>query len=102
MRRFFEKIDCKTARCLICNSDVAFCGNTTNFHRHLKGKHTRVYQREKELANKVVSETLPGSASEDEPDDLSSSVVSTIIIILIDDISINAYPLDETLKLPLI
>lgn len=37
--QYFEKIDNSGAKCSICSKLVTNCGNTSNYHKHLKSNH---------------------------------------------------------------
>lgn len=43
---FCVPLDARRVQCHLCHTDLAYCGNTTNFRRHIQEKHTKVFEDE--------------------------------------------------------
>lgn len=49
--KLVKRIDSRTVKCTLCLNEVAYCGNTTNIHRHLREKHPQAYKKMAEECN---------------------------------------------------
>lgn len=55
---YFEPIDSRITKCLICESEYRNSGNTTNLIDHLKRKHVQQYNEVIQLNNNELPEAI--------------------------------------------
>lgn len=66
---YFEPIDSRITKCLICESEYRNSGNTTNLIDHLKRKHTQQYNEVIQLNNNEIPEAIENIEKEEQEEE---------------------------------